>query len=186
MKENGNNPRGRAPDEIKRRRRRQIMIAAAILVMIIIILLLLRSCKTQAPNEGGGAVLLPDIGGDVQDITTRQDLLSAMQEAADASYFTLKINPEASFSAATGEGSFEIINPPENAYPISVIIRLDDDKTVIYESGGIMPNQYISKALLPNKLSKGVYDATARVSIYDPETKEMQGETEAKIKITVS
>lgn len=126
------------------------------------------------------ADLLPEIG-DASDLRISE----RAQELADANYFTLQINPEAVFENGRSRGSFEIVNPGTNVYPIAVDITINDTKEVIYSSGAIYPNQLIEEVYLKRPLEKGEYPATATVSIYDPETKEKQGVTEAEISILI-
>ncbi|MDA9461825.1 hypothetical protein B835_1752 [Enterococcus mundtii 3F] len=126
------------------------------------------------------ADLLPEIS-DASD----QRISERAQELADANYFTLQINPEAVFENGRSRGSIEIVNPGTNVYPIAVDITINDTKEVIYSSGAIYPNQLIEGVYLKRPLEKGEYPATATVNIYDPETKEKQGVTEAEISILI-
>ena len=127
------------------------------------------------------AELLPEIS-DASD----QRISKRAQEVADANYFTLQINPEAVFENGRSRGSIEIVNPGTNVYPIAVDIMLPDTKEVIYSSGAIYPNQLVESVYLKRPLEKGEYPATATVNIYDPETKEKQGITEAEITILIN
>lgn len=130
--------------------------------------------------------VMPDMDGNAQDINTREALEKAMQQEADAAYFTLQVNPEASFSSASTEGSFELINPSSNVYPISFVLTLDENKQEIYRSGSVMPGQEITNITLNTKLSPGAYSATVSVSIYNDTTHEQEGETQAKINLIVT
>lgn len=127
------------------------------------------------------ADILPERG----DATDREMAVKA-QEIADANYFTLTINPQAVFENGESEGKLEIINPATNVYPIAVDIHLDDTGDLIYSSGAIFPNQQILTARLDKQLEKGEYKATATINIYDPDTKEKQGITEASINVTIT
>lgn len=126
------------------------------------------------------ADLLPAVG-DASD----QHVSQRAQEIADANYFTLQINPEAIFEDGASEGSIEIVNPGSNVYPIAVDISLLSSGEVIYSSGAIHPNQFIESVTLDTQLSKGEYPAKATINIYDPDTKEKQGVTEAELTILV-
>lgn len=126
------------------------------------------------------ADLLPAVG-DASD----QRLAERAQEVADANYFTLQINPEAVFENGQSEGSIEIVNPGTNVYPIAVDISLISSDELIYSSGAIYPNQFVENVKLEKQLAKGEYPARATVNIYDPETKEKQGVTEAEVMIIV-
>lgn len=126
------------------------------------------------------ADLLPEAGD-----ATDQRLSERAQEIADANYFTLQINPEAIFEDGASEGSIEIVNPGSNVYPIAVDISLLSSGEVIYSSGAIYPNQFIENVALATPLAKGEYPAKATINIYDPDTKEKQGVTEAELTILV-
>ncbi|WP_430612524.1 hypothetical protein [Enterococcus sp. DIV0876] len=126
------------------------------------------------------ADLLPAAG----DASDRQ-LAVQSQEIADANYFTLQINPDVVFEDGTSKGSIEIVNPGINVYPIAVDISLLESEEIIYSSGAIFPNQYIEQAKLAIPLAQGEHKAKATINIYDPDTKEKQGVTEAELTILV-
>lgn len=125
------------------------------------------------------ADLLPEAGD-----ATDQRLSERAQEIADANYFTLQINPEAVFEDGNSSGSIEIVNPGTNVYPIAVDITLSNGE-LVYSSGAIYPNQFVENVNLIIPLAKGEYQAKATINIYDPETKEKQGVTEAELTIIV-
>lgn len=125
------------------------------------------------------ADLLPEAGD-----ATDQRLSERAQEIADANYFTLQINPEAVFEDGNSSGSIEIVNPGTNVYPITVDITLSNGE-LVYSSGAIYPNQFVENVNLITPLAKGEYQAKATINIYDPETKEKQGVTEAELTIIV-
>ena len=94
------------------------------------------------------------------------------------------INPEAVFEDGNSSGSIEIVNPGTNVYPIAVDITLSNGE-LVYSSGAIYPNQFVENVNLITSLAKGEYQAKATINIYDPETKEKQGVTEAESTIIV-
>lgn len=167
----------------KKSRKKIIIVIVALLLLAAAILAALKFCSEE---ERSPVAIMPGLDANAQDITTREELTDAMQEAADASYFTLQVNPEASFSSDTGEGTFEMVNPSVNVYPISFQLYLDEDGSLLYESGVIMPNQMISGITLDQKPSPGTYKATVKVLIYNPDDNSKEGETEAKITMYVS
>lgn len=107
------------------------------------------------------------------------------QEVADANYFTLNINPIVEFENGESNGNIQIINSESNVYPIAVVIILNDTEEQIYSSGAIYPNQQILSGRLEVALPKGEYLATATVTIYDPDTKEKRGVTQAEMQIII-
>jgi len=161
-------------------------IIVIVIVLLLIIAAILAALKFCSPEEESYVALMPDIDANAQDITTREELENAMQEFADANYFTLQVNPEAEFISSTGEGTFEIVNPSVNVYPISFELYLDDDNSLLYKSGAIMPNTQVRGITLEKKLDPGTYTGTARVAIYDPDDQAKVGETEAKITMNVT
>lgn len=166
----------------KKRKRFIILIIVLLLVLAALLVMLLSHCVDKEPSH---ISVMPDVDVNASDIHSREELIDAMQDFADASYFTLQINPEASMTASTGEATFEIANPAENIYPISVQLVLEDG-SLLYESGAIMPNQLIRKITASKTLTPGVYMATAKVVIYNPNDQTKEGETEAKIHLTVN
>ncbi|MBO0461765.1 hypothetical protein JZO83_08375 [Enterococcus sp. DIV1298c] len=156
-------------------------IVLGLLLLIIGGVFLYFTNQENEPVPVVSAELLPGLR-DASDI----EIAERAQEIADANYFTLQIAPTAIFEDGESEGSIEIVNPGSNVYPIAVDLFLADSEEVIYSSGSIHPNQQIVGAKLDKSLDKGEYQAVARINIYDPETNERQGITEAEISITIN
>jgi len=116
---------------------------------------------------------------------SKEDLLAQMQKAVDASAFSYKLNARPIFETGRSEGNWNIENPNYNAYPIVVQVTLDDSEELIYDSGGLLPNQHIAAAKLDKVLKAGTYSATATIHMYHPETQVEVGKTEAGLVITV-
>ena len=98
------------------------------------------------------------------------ELSEIMQEVADASQVSMQVNTVMDFETPTSHGNVGIINPPENIYPIAVDFILDETGEVIFTSGGLLPNEFISSARLDVELPVGVHQATAIFNAYDSET----------------
>jgi hypothetical protein len=175
----------------RRKKRRLILIiilAAALVVVLLHGLGLFKFPWEHEPRAIVAGDLFPDEGDTDDghlDNMSQEDIMAQMQKAADASYFSFKINARPVFADGAAEGNFDIENPSYNVYPMVVQIFLDDTKELIYDSGGILPDKHISKARLLKKLPKGTYKATAYMNAYDPETKEWQGKQAAGLEITV-
>ncbi|CAD5903103.1 hypothetical protein [Carnobacterium maltaromaticum] len=136
--------------------------------------------RSNTPVEVISQELLPAIG-DASD----RPIGEIAQEVADANYFTLNINPVAQFVDGSSEGTLQIINPDTNVHPIAVIVTLDETGEEVYASGAIQPNQEVNQAKLSMPLKKGQHQATATINIYDPDTLERQGATQAALTIFV-
>ena len=109
----------------------------------------------------------------------------AQEKEVDESKFTLSIYPEATFEDGKSTGAIYIKNDVKNAYPIAVQIVEDKSGDIIYESGAIEPGFEITEGELNKNLKKGTYKCTAKVSIYDPQTKKYKGQTAAEIEVEV-
>jgi len=149
-----------------------------LILLIAILLLVLKQCgvfdnKPPAPVVAGD--LFP--GGNAEDgplsNMSKEEILEQMQKEADKAYFSFKINTEIVFKDGKSEGNVGIENPNNNVYPMSVQIYLGKDGAgdLIYDSGGLMPNQHIDNAKLTKVLSTGTYEALAYLYAYDPDTK---------------
>lgn len=174
-------------EEKKSRKKRWIILLLLLLLLLgagafIGFKLIQPSVEVDTPS----VAVMPDMDANAKDLGTREELEEAMQQEADSAYFTLQVNPEATFSSKTGEGTFELINPTTNTYPISFTITLDESGEELYRSGSVMPGQQITGITLDTKLAPGTYDATVSVSIYNDSTHEQEGETQAKIDLIIT
>lgn len=148
-----------------------LRIAVLILLLLLLIVGLHQCGYIRYPWEETPPVS-GSVGGNIQEGTpgmSREELIAAMQEKADKSKVSLKINARPIFEDGNSEGDLYIVNPVDNAYHMNVIICLDDTDEVIYESGMMAPNQYIDKDTLLKKLEKGEHPATAYMRIFDTE-----------------
>jgi hypothetical protein len=174
-------------------RRKWIVGIIALLLMLLLLLLLLHQCGVyKYPWEKSVPVVAGDLfpnEGDAEDghlsgMTTEQ-IKEQMQKAADAAYVSFKINARPEFENGSAKGNLGIENPRYNVYPMVVQIFLDDTGEMIYDSGGILPDQHIDNAKLSVVLKAGTYKATAYLNAYDPDTKVWQGKQAAALVITV-
>lgn len=178
-----------AAQEAKLKRRKRIRRMLIVLLLLLLIglgaysLVTLEPQQIEAPNQA--VAIMPSLDANAEEITDKESLQAAMQKEADAHYFTLQVYPEASFSANSGEGSFSLMNPGTNVYPISFEITRDDTGETLYTSGTLMPGHQISTIALDVTPTLGTYDATVHVSIFDAETQTKEGETQAKIALYV-
>lgn len=140
--------------------------------------------KDEVPVSIVSGDFLPD-GKDAQKIS-EEEMAKYAQAAVDASNFNMVIASEAMVNEKTAMSELFIQNPPKNAYPVNVEVRLDDGKDLIYTSGAIKPGEEIKQAKLEKKLTKGVHKATATFSLYDPETKEKQGQVASGLTLMVN
>lgn len=159
--------------------------------MTIIVLLLLligggvgyNTLKKNDNQQLIGGSFLPD-GKDAKRMS-QEELEKAAKKEVDLSKFTLNIYPEATFPDSKSEGQLYIKNDATNAYPISVEIIEDETGDILYESGAIEPGYEITNGILEKEMEKGNYTCTAKVSVYDPNTKACKGQTAAEMLLEV-
>ncbi len=180
----------------KKKNRRVLLGIVGMLILAVVILLLLKQCTGMssvlikdppAPIVAGD--LFPAQGAGVSNGAlggmTSEQIMEQMQKIADASQFSFKINSAPRFKDGKSEGDFWIENPKYNVYPMVVQIFLDDTQELVFDSGGILPNQNISFGKLLKELPKGNYQATAYLNAYDPDTKVFQGRSAAKLTLII-
>jgi hypothetical protein len=173
-------------------KKRLTVIIALMLAAAVLTFLLHGLGAFKFPWENASAIVAGDIfpgKGDAEDghlpNMTPEEIRAQMQKEADASYFSFKINARPEFESGSAAGTLGIENPNNNVYPMVVQIFLDDTDELIYDSGGILPNQHIAQAKLKKVLKAGTYKATAYMNAYDPDTKAWQGKQAAALEITV-
>lgn len=98
------------------------------------------------------------------------EIAQIMQDAVDESQVTIQINTVMYFETPTSYGNIGIINPSINIFPIAVDFVLDETGEVIFTSGAIFPNEFVSNVRLDVQLPVGVHQATAVFNAYDAET----------------
>lgn len=183
----------RREEEKKRKKRR-------VLLLLLLLLLLIASGIALwyfvfGPGQAPPARDKPQdinrlvIGGDVQDGVftegmTAEEIEAALQAVADKDNFELKIAPEMIFKNGGSKGSVEIVNPKSNVYPMSVQVIMEDG-TLIYESGLIKPEQFVSQGTLLKNLPAGVYKANGEVTIYSEDATKVEGMTAVEMEIIV-
>ncbi len=175
----------------KRQKRRRWASRALILLIILLLLLIIlyllgffREPTITAIQAGDAFPGQTDAEEGLLPMSD-EELLEQMQQEADESYFSFKINSQPVFSDGSSAGTLGIENPNYNVYPMVVQITLDSTGEIIYDSGGIMPGQHIAEAKLATTLSKGEYEATATLYAYDPDTLICQGQSQAVLNITI-
>ena len=110
-----------------------------------------------------------NVGGSIKQGTpgmSAEEMLTAAQARADASKVHLKINGRPVFTTGDAEGNLYIVNPVDNAFIMTVDIRLDATDELIYQSGMMQPNSYIDNDKLLKVLEKGEHAATADLQFF--------------------
>ncbi|MFW8054161.1 hypothetical protein [Vagococcus fluvialis] len=164
-------------------KKKKQIIASIVLLLLLVGGGIAYKVMNKPSNQIMGGNFLPE-GKDAKQMS-KEELAKAAQKAVDESEFTLSILPEASFPDGKSKGNIYIKNEANNAFPISVEVVENKSGDVIYESGAIEPGFEVTEGTLSKDLPKGKYECTAKVSIYDPKTKEFKGQTAAEMEVEV-
>lgn len=116
---------------------------------------------------------------------TPQELQGMLNAIVEEGMFNVSINARAVFQDGKSEGSLGMANIPENRYFARVTLFNDADGSVLYESKGIKPGQYIDKIKLKKNLQAGQYSCTAKIIATDPESLSDIGQVQVKIQVIV-
>jgi len=147
------------------KRRRKIIILLLLLLVPLGLFIVSRCSQEEDLEPFIAGNLLP--GGRHAD-----EIAELAQQVADESRFRMMVNTRIEFETPTSHGDIGIINPAQNTFPIAVDFILDETGEIIFASGAIWPNEFISQAPLDVSLPNGVHAATALFNVYDPETHE--------------
>jgi hypothetical protein len=145
--------------------RKKLIILFVLLLVTLGIFIIFRSSQEDD--------LIPFIAGNLLPDSRHADEIAELaQQVADESRFRMMVNTRIEFETPTSHGDIGIVNPAQNIFPIAVDFILDETEEIIFASGAIWPNEFISQAPLDVSLPNGVYEATALFNVYDPETHE--------------
>jgi hypothetical protein len=104
-------------------------------------------------------------------------------EASDADYV---INSKIYFAEVGGKGNILITNRETNPNYIRVDVCLNKTGRSIYYSGDIAPGTPIESVRLQDGPEEaGVYECTAFISAYDPDTRDKVGEEEIPVTVYI-
>ena len=112
------------------------------------------------------------------------EIKAELDRVVEEGMLNISIASEISFDDGKAEGLANLYNTEANHYIIKVSIALEDG-TVVYESKGIKPGQYIQYITLGEELSKGEYPATATFTAYTQDTRQIAGSAGAEITLYV-
>lgn len=116
---------------------------------------------------------------------TRQELQGMLDKIMDEGMVNVSMNSVVVFDDGTAEGSLGVENISANRYYVRVVLKNDADGSVLYESQGLKPGQYIDKIKLNKDLPAGEYACAATEIITDSETLEDIGQVDVAVKLIV-
>jgi len=158
----------RVTSQNEKKKKKKVIIVIALLILLLIVLVLYWH-RHMDKQENDTEIL---VGAGVREGEMEGGEKSNKTDVAGTasngkSDMTVRMNGHPVFENGESEGNLNIQNPPENVLCMEVVIILDSTGDIIYESGTIPPNHYISNDKLARVLEKGEYNATAHVKLFD-------------------
>lgn len=114
-----------------------------------------------------------------------EDIQSILDQIVEGGMVNVSMNGVVVFEDGTSEGSLGVENIKENQFYVRVILTNDADGSVLYESQGIKPGQYIDKIKLNQDLPAGEYQCTVTEVITDPDTLQDINQIKVAVKLIV-
>lgn len=114
-----------------------------------------------------------------------EDIQSILDQIVEGGMVNVSMNGVVVFEDGTSEGALGVENIKENQFYVRVILTNDADGSVLYESQGIKPGQYIDKIKLNKDLPAGEYQCTVTEIITDPDTLEDINQIKVAVKLIV-
>lgn len=113
------------------------------------------------------------------------EIQGILNNIVEEGMFNVSINARVIFEDGKSKGSIGMQNVQQNRYYARIVLTKDDDGTVLYESQGIKPGQYIDEISLKEDLDAGEYPCTALFIITDPESLDDIGQVRVNINVVV-
>lgn len=114
-----------------------------------------------------------------------EDIQSILDQIVEGGMVNVSMNGVVVFEDGTSEGALGVENIKENQFYVRVILTNDADGSVLYESQGIKPGQYIDKIKLNQDLPAGEYQCTVTEIITDPDTLQDINQIKVAVKLIV-
>lgn len=116
---------------------------------------------------------------------TEEEIKAMLDQKITDAMVAYTVNANPVFETGTAEGNLMLESPGNNINYIEFVIDLDETGETVYRSGLLQPNQYIENDKLLVDLEPGRYPCTVTITLYDPETLQAKGLTQAGINIKI-
>lgn len=179
----------------KNKKRKRVLLIILLILLLAIIGITFSFCHAGTPNGGGPSPssqsapssslddngnALP--GGYVP--KSRQEILSELRE--EEVVVTDKVSEQIAFPSGIkgAVGTWTVENPASNKVIEQCAVILNGQ--TVAESVPIYPGQHIEQITLSQKVAPGTYDVIANIKYYSTDTKSLLGQTDYRLKLTVS
>jgi len=158
-----------------------------LLLLLLLLLLLIGLVWTMF---SGGGEPAPFVIGDFPGMADADAMDSdRIQELAerhlDEMSTMINIFPEITVGADGISAIMWVQNAPTNDFGQNVILRLDGNDTILFQSGVILPGYQINQIQLTQSIPSGEHQGLITLEFYDLETEELLGTTTVEVRIIV-
>lgn len=171
---------------IKRRRRRHMRnFIFKIFIFLILFVATIFVIKYFTSGEDLNLIdnlLIPDVDQNSEQIPLEAN--TYQNTGPDSLAFDLK--SDLFIDSTTMEGNLYFANYWQSSYPAFVRIYINGKSEYIYQSKIIMPNNFIEKIKIDNKIEVGSYKGVAKIYTYDPISKNQKEVLSKKINININ
>jgi len=97
----------------------------------------------------------------------------------------INIFPEVTVGTDGTSAVMWVQNAPTNDFGQNVILRLDGNETILFQSGVILPGYQINEIQLTEAIPSGEHNGIITLEFYDLETEELIGRTTVDVSVIV-
>lgn len=175
------------PEDAQRQKKKRLILAAAALAVLVLAGIGLGVWRLTRPKLDTTTQYWFDKFAEDGTLAgkTPQELQGILDQVMEEGMVNVSMNAVVVFEDGTSEGSLGIENIAANHYYVRVVLTNNADGSVLYESAGLKPGQYIDKIKLNQDLPAGEYQCTATEIITDPDTLEDIGQVQVAVKLIV-
>lgn len=185
MEQQTNMTVGRPASRAKKKKHSILPLLILLLFILIAGMVWFLFMRPTEVEEETGPVFAPNASVGALPTKTKEEIEEMLTKQITERTVAYTVNARPVFDTGTSKGNLMLESPANNINNIEFVIRRDDTGETVYRSGLLQPNQYIAEDKLLVDLDKGSYPCTVDITLYDPETFEAKGMTQAGITITV-
>lgn len=158
-----------------------------LLLLLLLLLLLIGLLWTMFSGGGEPAqFIIGDFPGMADADAMDSDRIQELAERhLDEMSTMINIFPEVTVGADGTSAIMWVQNAPTNDFGQNVILRLEGNETILFQSGVILPGFQINQIQLTGAIPSGEHQGLITLEFYDLETEALLGTTTVEVRIIV-
>jgi len=156
-------------------------------IMLLLLLILLTGVLWTIFRDGEAAqFVIGDFPGMADaDAMDGERIRELAEQHLDEMSTMINIFPEVTVGTDGTSAVMWIQNAPTNDFGQNVILRLDGNETILFQSGVILPGYQINEIQLTEAIPSGEHSGIITLEFYDLETEELIGRTTVDVSVIV-